>query len=281
MIELENKYYYKALPLLRQVEINTMFAEVVLNHDISGSVYVDCLDNPRTFYVVHSYGMSLLFGDLGNEAFMDKLYHYVTNQSATRHQVEWLQTDPAGRWSEVMDSMLLTYNGQLEKNGLLPEEIERKSMLRNTRVNFSFHRDAYLESKQNFPKHGEPIICVTKEQFLTQTGSVIPSFFWRDEEHFAKEGVGYSLLRDGKIASTSFSSCRTGNQLEIGIETAEAHRGKGYALSVCSALIDYCLEHELEPVWACRLENQGSYYLAQKLGFRPTVTLPYYRLPLG
>lgn len=60
--------------------------------------------------------------------------------------------------------------------------------------------------------------------------------------------------------------------------TVDAHRGKGYAVSVCSALIDYCLDHDLEPVLACRLENEGSYYLAQKLGFRPSVTLPYYRL---
>ncbi|MNP05611.1 GNAT acetyltransferase [compost metagenome] len=280
MIELDKKDYYKALPLLRQVKMNTLFAEVVLNQHISGKVYVDCLDHPRTFYVVHSYGMSLLFGDLGNEAFIDKLYGYVTNQSGIRDQVEWLQADPAGPWSEVIDSMLLTYNGQLKKRGLLPEEIERKSILRNARVNFSFQRDAYLEAKQNFPKLGETIICTTKEQFMSQTGAVIPRYFWRDEEHFAKEGVGYSLLRDGKIASTSFSSCRTGNQLEIGIETAEDYQGKGYAFSVCSALIDYCLEHDLEPVWACRLENKGSYYLAQKLGFRPTLTLPYYRLPV-
>ncbi|MNZ59361.1 GNAT acetyltransferase [compost metagenome] len=280
MIELESKDYYKVLPLLRQVNINTLFAEVVLHQHISGKVYVDCLDNPRTFYVVHPYGMSLLFGDLGNEAFLDKLYDYVTNQSGVRHQIEWLQTDPAGRWSEVIDSMLLTCNGHLEKEGLLPEEMERKSIIRSTRVNFSFDRDAYFEAKQNFPEHGETIICATKEQFLTQAGSVVPRFFWRDKEHFAREGVGYSLMRDGKVASISFSSCRVGNQLELGIETEEAYRGKGYAFSVCSTLIDYCLEHDLEPVWACRLENKGSYYLAQKLGFRPTVTLPYYRLPV-
>jgi hypothetical protein len=34
----------------------------------------------------------------------------------------------------------------------------------------------------------------------------------------------------------------------------------------------------LEPVWACRLENDGSYKLAQKLGFEPVLEIPYYRL---
>lgn len=33
-----------------------------------------------------------------------------------------------------------------------------------------------------------------------------------------------------------------------------------------------------EPIWSCRLENTGSYKLAQKIGFLPTAEIPYYRL---
>lgn len=94
MIELAPKDYHKALDLVRQIQINTMFAEAVLEQQITGHVYVDCIENPCTFYVVHSYGMSLLFGDAGIESFTNKLYDYITNQSATREQVEWLQADP-------------------------------------------------------------------------------------------------------------------------------------------------------------------------------------------
>ncbi|MCL6604960.1 MAG: GNAT family N-acetyltransferase [Paenibacillus sp.] len=276
MIELGRKDYHKALPLLHQVKINTMFAEAVLGQHISGSVYVDSNENPRAFYVVHPYGMSLLFGKSGNASFTRSLYDYIT--STCRHQVEWLQVDPAGEWSEVIDSIVTSYNCDLEKQGLTSEVFDGKKILRNTRVNFIFSRDAYMEAKQNFAIHDASVIRTTKEQFLAQTGSVIPRFFWRDEEHFAQDGVGYTLLLDGEIASTSFSSCRSVKQLEIGIQTADAHQGKGYGLIVCSALIEYCLEHGLEPVWACRLENEASYYLAQKLGFQPSVTLPYYRL---
>ncbi|MEK3903812.1 MULTISPECIES: GNAT family N-acetyltransferase [unclassified Paenibacillus] len=280
MIELAPKDYHKALDLVRQIQINTMFAEAVLEQQITGHVYVDCIENPCTFYVVHSYGMSLLFGDAGIESFTNKLYDYITNQSATREQVEWLQADPGGEWSGIVDGMLSFHNSELKKCDLPSGGFEEKRIMRNTRVNFTFDHDAYQQAKQKFPRHSEPVIRITPKQFLTQTGAVIPRHFWRDEEHFATEGVGYALLRDGETASSAFSSCRTGNQLEIGIETAEAYRGNGYAVSVCSALIEYCLDHDLEPVWACRLENEGSYYLAQKLGFRPSVTLPYYRLPV-
>jgi RimJ/RimL family protein N-acetyltransferase len=58
----------------------------------------------------------------------------------------------------------------------------------------------------------------------------------------------------------------------------EQYRGKGLALHACSALIDYCLEYNYEPVWACRLENYASYKLAQKLGFDPVLYMPYYKL---
>lgn len=109
-------------------------------------------------------------------------------------------------------------------------------------------------------------------------GSVIPKYFWRNEDQFQNKGIGFSLIYDGEVASTAFSSCRFENQLEIGIETLEKYRGKGFALYVCSVLINYCIENGLEPIWACRMENIASYQLAHKLGFIPTHSIPYYRL---
>ncbi|MCX8130532.1 MAG: GNAT family N-acetyltransferase [Clostridia bacterium] len=111
-------------------------------------------------------------------------------------------------------------------------------------------------------------------------GYVIPKHFWKDEEHFCNTGIGFSLICDGEIAATAFSAFRYENQLEIGIETSEKYRGKGFAFRACAALIDYCMENSLEPVWACRRENEGSYKLAQKLGFVPIRSIPYYRLPV-
>jgi L-amino acid N-acyltransferase YncA len=51
------------------------------------------------------------------------------------------------------------------------------------------------------------------------------------------------------------------------------------ALYTCSALIDYCLANNFEPVWACRHENTGSFRLAEKIGFESVRTIPYYQLP--
>ena len=109
-------------------------------------------------------------------------------------------------------------------------------------------------------------------------GSVVPQFFWNNADDFITDGIGYSLIEKDKIAATAYSAFVHGDKLEIGIETVEQFRGKGYAEKVCAKLIDYCLERNIEPIWSCKFENQASFKLAQKLGFEPTIMIPFYRL---
>lgn len=263
MLELESKEDIRALELLRQVKVNTLFAEAVLDGSIAGKVYADCREHPRTFYVAHPSGMSLLYGDTGNEGFTEHLYDYITNTSGARSGTEWLQADPETEWNHIIDAMIAAHDGKI---------------YRDTRVNFSFNREAYLEAKEQCLQHNAKVVQTSREQFLKQTGSVVPRYFWSNENHFAEKGIGFTVLQEGTDAATAFSAYRSEHQLEIGIESFEGYRGKGYAFLAASRLIDYCLGQGLEPVWACRMDNQGSYHLARKLGFEPSLTLPYYRL---
>ena len=75
------------------------------------------------------------------------------------------------------------------------------------------------------------------------TGSVIPRNFWDSVEDFCDMGIGFSLFHKNELASTAFSSYIHGSDLELGMETIEKYRGKGFAIHVCSALIDYCIEN--------------------------------------
>ncbi|WNS44624.1 GNAT family N-acetyltransferase [Paenibacillus sp. MMS20-IR301] len=278
MLKLDSRNYAAASLALESVHINTLFAGAVLKGETSGEVYVDNLQQPRTFYVAHAYGMSLVFGDSGNADFNRSLCDYITNKAGERHSTEWLQADPAGDWTPLIDSIRSMHNSTLKQSANLPEAEDLRRIERNTRVNFTFNREAYVLAKEQWFRHDAEIVRMTAELFSNQDGGVIARFFWRDQEHFLTSGAGFTLLHEGKNASTAFSAYRTENQLEIGIESAAAHRGRHYAFSVCAALIDYCLEHGLEPVWGCRQENEPSYRLAQKLGFRVSLTLPYYRL---
>ena len=57
---------------VNQVLFNNLFARSVIEHKVTGKDVVDNPGDPKTFYVVHPYGMSLLFGDSENAEFNSK-----------------------------------------------------------------------------------------------------------------------------------------------------------------------------------------------------------------
>lgn len=277
MIELKTSDYYKVLAPLQSLNINTLFAKAVINQLVPGKVYVDNEKEANAFYIAHPYGMSLLFGEIKNEIFKKDLYNYMINKGDFRNKNEWLQVYP-NTWYNVMKNILgteLVTNDSSDNIDSIPKDTHKK-VVENTRVNFVFDPTKYENKRLNTLKF--EIVKVTKELFNEIQGSVVPKYFWKDELQFENDGVGYSLIYNGEIAATAFSAFRHENQLELGIETSEKYRGKGLAFEVCSALIDYCLENNLEPIWACRKDNVGSYKLAQKLGFVQTISIPYYVL---
>jgi GNAT superfamily N-acetyltransferase len=274
MIRLEKKKYYKLLEPLKMVTINNLFARAVVENRITGSVYVDNEENPKTFYVVHPYGMSLLFGDCNNTAFNCNFRDYSLNRNKIRNTHEWLQVFP-DQWNRILNEL---YHGLLISSAANLENIEKNIIELNTRVNFKFKLSNYLKFKQNNIKNDLKMVPTNKQLFATMKGSVIPSHFWETADDFYENGIGFSLLYKNKLATTAYSAFIIDDKLEIGIETIEEYRGKGFAQHTCSALIDYCITNNYEPVWSCRLENISSYKLAIKLGFEPTGKLPFYRL---
>lgn len=282
MIKLEVKDYVNVVTPLESVSINTLFAKAVIYQHITGSVYVDNVQKPKVFYIAHPYGMSLLFGDTENEKFNDELFYYLTNKNKVRNQYEWLQAFP-NSWSNKIETILDSYLLKLDSgnmNGVLAVDDVCSRVVENTRVNFKFNISDYKNIQRQSDRQEHKIARSSKEMLRTMQGSVIPKYFWNNEDQFQNTGIGYGLIYDGKVASTAFSSFRYKNELEIGIETLEKYRGRGFALDVCSVLINYCIENGLEPIWACRMGNIASYQLAQKLGFKPTLFIPYYRLPV-
>ena len=274
MILLNDGLYDKIVEPLRKVTINNLFARTVVEKHLPGKIYVDDENTPGVFYIVHPYGMSLLFGNPNNDRFNCQFRKYALNEDKSRDKHEWMQVFPDS-WDDKLKDM---FGNELVKHSENSTNETDKVEL-NGRVNFKFNREAYLLFKQRKTKTDTEIVRTDKEMFNNMKGSVVPMFFWKDAEHFCNHGVGFSLFCNGNLASTAYSSFIHDNYLEIGIETVEEYRGKGLAQYACSALIDYCLQNNFEPVWSCRLENTASYKLAQKLGFEPVSTRTYYRLP--
>lgn len=273
---LEQVNYHLLIEPLRRVTINHLFARAVVEQKVAGKIFVDNVDHPKTYYIVHPYGMTLLLGYCHNTSFNHSFKQYALNKDQVRTSVEWMQTYPRD-WDTVLTEL---FKDVLITSGENATHTTTGVIELNTRINFRFNKEKYYGHRRG---NEDPDISISKAtggMFQEMTGSVVPSHFWNSVEDFLNRGLAFALLYKGELASMSFSSFRFDEQFELGIETKEKFRGRGFAELVCSAAIDYCIENNLEPVWACRLENIGSYNLAQKLGFEPTMQLPYYRLNL-
>jgi len=271
------EHYVKATTLLNEVPFNHMFACDVVTRKIDGLIYADNCDAPSVFYIIHPYGMSLLMGDCENEEFNEQLAGYLLNKGQNRIKAEWIQVYPEA-WSPLLKRLLGDHlltkpekdNGDQISDGKIKVEEQ-------TRVNFKFNPEKYAQFRANHQNKHVEIYRTGEDEFQNMPGTVIPKFFWKDAAQFLEQGVGYSVLYGNQLASTAFSAYIDDKYLEFGIESVEQFRGQGCAKESCVALIDYCLEHGYEPVWACRLENTGSYLLAQLLGFEPVRYLPFYK----
>lgn len=199
---------------------------------------------------------------------------YALNTNSVRNEFEWMQVYP-NTWDKILSEL---FGDKLIKEASNTTKKETGIIELNTRVNFKFNKAKYLKSIKDTLPPNCTIIQTDKDVFTKMKGNVIPSNFWDSSEDFLNKGMGFSLLYNNRIASTAYSAFVHKNKLEIGIETLDEFRGKGFAYYSCSALIDYCLANGYEPDWACRLENTSSYKLALKLGFEPCEELSYYRL---
>lgn len=271
MFLLPESDYYKALPLLDTIPINTIFARLILVGRTKGKVYVNDLNDPQTFYVVHPFTMTLLFGRWDDEQFNTKFLAHALNTEEGRSNIEYMQAWPQ-QWDRVLPELFGDKLIAFEDN--TTQQIKGIIEL-NTRVNFKLFPE---DTKGWHLPEGVEVVRTDANLYTEMSGSVVASEFYTDADDFVKNGVGFSVLENGKLASAAFAAFIIGKDLEIGIETIPAFRGKGYAKYCCSALIAWCLDNGYEPIWACRKANLTSYYLAQKVGFRVSWEIPYYRL---
>ncbi len=76
---LETEAYLKVADSITTVEINSLFARAVIEQKIQGKIYVDNPESPQTFYILHPYGMSLLFGKSYNDELNQTFKNYPLN----------------------------------------------------------------------------------------------------------------------------------------------------------------------------------------------------------
>jgi RimJ/RimL family protein N-acetyltransferase len=87
-------------------------------------------------------------------------------------------------------------------------------------------------------------------------------------DEFAREGIGFGAVIDGRLAAAATSYAWTARLLEVAIAARPAFRGRGLAAAAAAALMGHCLDAGIAPCWIA--SNPVSQRLAVRLGFRPT-----------
>jgi RimJ/RimL family protein N-acetyltransferase len=105
--------------------------------------------------------------------------------------------------------------------------------------------------------------------------------FWGSAEKFLANGLGVVLMDAGEIASLCFSGFVAGDTYVVDIESAQAHRQKGYAERAARAFIAACAQRQVQVHWDCMAENMPSARLAEKLGFTFSHSYTLYSFPLN
>jgi GNAT superfamily N-acetyltransferase len=109
--------------------------------------------------------------------------------------------------------------------------------------------------------------CLWIDALLTFCGSM---------EGFLRHGFGFSLCRNDKVLAEGYAPLLGQSTMEIGVKTAEEHRGQGFATLVSAYVIEECLRRDWTVAWSCELDNPASAVIARKLGFCGERTYPVY-----
>lgn len=264
MHEIQSQRFHVTNKLFSNVVFNCFFARSVIESHVTGQVFVDDGSDPKTAYIRHPYGMSLLIGCHTNGDFNDWLFDYIAGGTGRKHSDDWMQVFPF-EWNDVIGK-------EVEARGL------NRYIEKSTRVNFTFNRRRYETLSRPLTGGREKIEKIDRARFTTFQGTVVPKLFWDSYDDLDRHGIAYAVTINGEAATIAYAAFVHQNKLEIGIETAPRFRQKGLAVKACARLIDYCLFKNLEPVWACKLENTRSYKLAVRLGFDEEARYPYYGL---
>jgi RimJ/RimL family protein N-acetyltransferase len=87
-------------------------------------------------------------------------------------------------------------------------------------------------------------------------------------EEALEDMVGFFLMKGDEILSEALAGAEAMGTREIGIDTPEPHRQRGYATITCARLIQHCEHLGLQTYWNCNKENLASVALARKLGYQ-------------
>lgn len=225
-----------------------------------GVVYVDQIEEPRTA-IVYAVGLGYyLLGDSENESFNSHLSALISTQ-LKQESLELC----GGTWFCAS-----IFNEDWKKT--LKKVIDGRKYYVGYKIYYELDTDRFnkgLEPPRHILDEDLATVKITKElidddedlrEELTE--------FWSSAESFTQDGLGYAILKKGKVISTCYTCCVNGDRHEIYIATFDQTiRNRGLATILGQQYIKECLKRGYGVYWTTDESNEPSKRVAEKLGF--------------
>ena len=256
MQKVSKENYVNFIELAAANTCNTVYPMSVAEGVQEGDIYADSTDRPTYALFWHVSGFAYLTGKPGLED-LEAIYALMKNADGK---------NPRRFVLELKDEEIASFFRQKPD----VEMHERyRFRLKET------YAEGFLES--SIPS-GYELREVDGKLLEQISGRIVPSLFWSSQEEFLEKGKGYCLVKDGEVAAVAFSAAVSSRQVDIGIETKEAHRRKGLAAVAAKQMVSYVRGIGKEPVWDCDQANAGSKATAERVGFEVMAEHAYYKV---
>lgn len=276
MLKVNKEQYAEFIELAKANTCNTVYPMSVAEGFQEGDIYTDCAEHPAFALFWHVSGFAYLTGMPAEEDLND-IYDLMTNKAGTnprRFVLELKDEEVADYFKKKTDvEEHPRYRFRLqEKNGNGgSQEGGVQTALEGGRG-----QNMQVPGQEALPD-GYELKEVDAELLSKISGRIVPSAFWRSGEEFLEKGKGYCIVYGKEVAAVAFSAAVSSEQVDIGIETAEAHRRKGLAAIAAKKMVSYVKSIHKEPVWDCDAKNTGSRRTAEKVGFQVIAEHAYYK----
>ena len=246
--------YRKINNLLEHIRIEKVYPLSILEGIQKGEIFVDDDEIPTVALIWHYCGFANILGAY-DERFIEET-------------MKMMQDPPEGHSGRMA---LQAENDCRLKDMIL----KTPKVVGYERFIFEFTGEKYIVTQTQ----GTGLKEITADNYELMRGRIVPTFSWENKEEFIKNGFGYCLIRDGQMLACAFASGISKDYVDIGVETAEECRGKGYGKIVSAAMVKETLRRGKIPVWDCDTRNEASMKLACSVGFEISGTHPWYTSP--
>ena len=251
MRKVKEEHYSDYLELAKTNPCNTIYPMAIAEGVQHGDIYTDDSEKHQYALFWHESGFAYISGHPEPED-LDEIYALAINKSGNnpRRFVMELNDEPVEAFFQGKEDIERTPRYALRLRKLLP----------------------YKEIPE-----GYELKEIDEDLFSRIEGRVVPRNFWSSSEEFLTKGKGYCLVKNGEAAAVAFSAACSSRQIDIGIETREAHRRKGLAAIAARKMAEYVLSIGKEPVWDCNVTNAGSRATAERVGFEVVSQYAHYK----